>query len=191
LIGAYVRVSTSGQKSYSQRQEIQRWLDAHGHDEKSVKWFEDIQTGKTIKRPAMQELQKSIFNGDVKTVVVYKLDRLARNFREGVEVVCDWCQKDIRVVSVTQQIDLGGTVGRMVAGVLFAIAEIELQHIRERQAAGIAVAKNKGIYTGRALGTTKANPERAKELKDQGFKNKEIAQALNISRSTVFNYLKA
>jgi len=51
--------------------EIQRWLDAHGYDEKSVKWFEDIQKGKTIKRPAMQELQKSIFNGDVKTVVVY------------------------------------------------------------------------------------------------------------------------
>ena len=57
------------------------------------------------------------------------------------------------MVSVTQQIDLSRTVGRMVAGVLFAIAEIELQHIRERQAIGIAVAKKKGVYTGRVLGT--------------------------------------
>ena len=97
-------------------------------------------------RPALHALQKAIFDGTVKTVVVWKLDRLARNFREGVEVVCDWCQKGIRVMSVTQQIDLSGTVGRMVAGVLFAIAEIELQHIRERQAIGITVAKKK-VFT--------------------------------------------
>jgi DNA invertase Pin-like site-specific DNA recombinase len=106
-----------------------------------------------------------------------------------VEVVCDWCQKGIRVVSITQQIDLSGTVGRMVAGVLFAIAEIELQHIRERQAVGIAIAKKKGIYIGRMLGTTKAKPERARALKKQGLTYKEIATALNISERTVYNYL--
>jgi len=192
LIGVYVRVSTSGQKSYSQREEIQRWLDAHGHDEKSVQWFEDIQTGKTIARPAMQALQKAIFDGVVKTVVVYKLDRLARNFREGVDVVCDWCQQDIRVVSVTQQIDLSGTVGRMVAGVLFAIAEIELQHIRERQAAGIAAAKDKGVYQGRQKGTYKASPARARALKAKGMKPGEIMKALGIkSRTTLNKYLRS
>jgi DNA invertase Pin-like site-specific DNA recombinase len=189
LIGVYVRVSTSGQKSYSQRVEIQRWLDAHGYTSEAVQWFEDIQTGKTMARPALQALQKAVFDGSVKTVVVWKLDRLARNFREGVEVVCDWCQKGIRVVSVTQQIDLDGTVGRMVAGVLFAIAEIELQHIQERQAIGIAVAKKKGIYTGRALGTTKAKPERARALRKQGLTYKEIAVFLNVSERTIYNYV--
>jgi DNA invertase Pin-like site-specific DNA recombinase len=49
----------------------------------------------------------------------------------------------VRVVSVTQQIDLSGTVGHLVAGVLFAIAEIELQNTKERQAAGIAAAKKR------------------------------------------------
>ena len=189
MIGVYVRVSTLGQKSYSQRVEIQRWLDAHGHPAKAVQWFEDIQTGKSMARPALQELQKGIFDGNIKTVVVWKLDRLARNFREGVEVVCDWCQKGIRVVSVTQQIDLSGTVGRMVAGVLFAIAEIELQHIRERQAIGIAVAKKKGVYTGRRAGTTKAAPSRARTLRKQGLTIGEIAQALGVKERTVYNYL--
>src|SRR5262245_1237408 len=132
-------------------------------------------------RPALQSLQKAIFDGSIKTVVVWKLDRLARNFRDGVEIVCDWCQKGIRVVSVTQQIDLDGAVGRMVAGVLFAIAEIELQHIRERQAIGIAVAKKKGVYTGRVPGTTKAKPERARALKKQGLTSKEIAASLQVS----------
>jgi len=140
-------------------------------------------------RPSLHALQKGIFDGTIKTVVVWKLDRLARYFREGVEVVCDWRQKGIRVVSVTQQIDLSGTVGRMVAGVLFAIAEIELQHIRERQAIGIAVAKKKGIYTGRKFGKTKAPPARARALRKQGLTVSEIAQALGVEERTVFNYL--
>jgi DNA invertase Pin-like site-specific DNA recombinase len=74
----------------------------------------------------------------------------------------------------------------MVAGVLFAIAEIELQHIRERQAIGIAVAKKKGVYTGRMPGTTKAKPERASALKKRGLTYKEIALALNVSERTVY-----
>jgi DNA invertase Pin-like site-specific DNA recombinase len=47
---------------------------------------------------------------------------------------------------VTQQIDLSCTVGHLVAGVLFAIAEIELQHTREHQAAGITAARKRGVY---------------------------------------------
>jgi len=83
-----------------------------------------------------------------------------------------------------------GTVGHLVAGVLFAIAEIELQHTRERQAAGITVAKVKGIYTGRAKGATKAKPRRAKELREQGLTAPEIAQILNVSERTVWRYLR-
>ncbi len=84
--------------------------------------------------------------------------------RDGINTICQWCESGVRVVSVTQQIDLSGTVGNLVAGVLFAIAEIELQHSKERQAAGIAVAKSKVTYKGRKKGTTKVKPERAREL---------------------------
>ncbi len=82
----------------------------------------------------------------------------------------------MRVISVTQQIDLSGTVGKVVAGVLFGLAEIELTHIRERQAAGIAEAKAKGVYKGRKKGTLKADPARARELKAKGMKLAEIMQ---------------
>ena len=92
----------------------------------------------------------------------------------------------MRVISVTQQIDLSGTVGKVVAGVLFGLAEIELTHIRERQAAGIAEAKAKGVYKG----TLKADPARARELKAKGMKLAEIMQALGIgSRTTLSRYL--
>jgi DNA invertase Pin-like site-specific DNA recombinase len=55
---------------------------------------------------------------------VWKLDRIARSMREGINTLSRWCELGVRVVSVTQQIDLSGTVGHLVAGVLFAIAEI-------------------------------------------------------------------
>ena len=52
----------------------------------------------------------------------------------------------------------------LVASVLFGLAEIEQEYRRERQAAGIAVAKRRGVYQGRTKGTTKAKPDRARYL---------------------------
>jgi DNA invertase Pin-like site-specific DNA recombinase len=189
-IGVYVRVSTRSQKSDSQHAEIQRWLMAHGHDLDTVQWFEDTETGTTLTRTGLNALQEAIFAGTVKTVIVWKLDRVARSMREGINILSGWCECGVRVISITQQIDLAGTVGHLVAGVLFAIAEIELQHVKERQAAGISLAKQRGVYKGRKRGTFKAQPERAKELRDKGMTLSEIAQALGIDRRTVGRYLK-
>ena len=183
----YIRVSTKNQKSDSQRAEIEKWLQSH--DMNSARWFEDQESGSTLKRDAFKDLEAAIFNGEVKTVVVWKLDRLARSMRQGINVIKDWCEKDIRIVSVTQQIDLSGAVGHLVASVLFGIAEIEKDHIRERQAAGIALAKKKGKFTGRKKGTTKKRPKRARDLKKQGLKIPEIANVMNVSISTVNRYL--
>jgi len=189
MIGVYIRVSSHGQKADSQKAEIRRWLNSHGHDLAEVQWFEDQETGVTLKRASFQQLQAAIFQGEVKMVVVWKLDRLARSLREGINVLSDWCEKGVRVVSVTQQIDLSGTLGQMVAGVLFAFAEIELQHTKQRQAAGIAVAKKRGVYQGRQKGSTKARPKRARALKEKGLTVPEIARALQVSERTVFRYL--
>jgi DNA invertase Pin-like site-specific DNA recombinase len=93
------------------------------------------------------------------------------------------------IVVVTQQIDLSGTVGHLVASVLFGLAEIEQEFRGERQAAGIAVAKRKGVYLGRRKGTTKAKPVRARTLRSRGLTASEIANALKISPRTVFRYL--
>lgn len=189
-IATYMRVSDADQKQDAQRREITSWLLSHGHNPDQVKWFEDVESGKHMNRAGLQDLNKAIFDGTVKTVVIWKLDRLARSQREGINTLYEWCDAGVRIISVTQQIDLSGTIGKVVAGVLFGLAEIELTNIRERQAAGIAVAKSKGVYRGRKAGTLKGNAARARELKAKGFKPAEIMSAIGIrSRTTLNKYL--
>ena len=102
--------------------------------------------------------------------------------------LADWGELGVRVVVVTQQIDLSGSVGRLVASVLFGLAEIEQEYRRERQAAGITVAKRKGVYRGRLKGTTKAKPARAQALRARGLSAAEIANALRVGPRTVFRH---
>jgi DNA invertase Pin-like site-specific DNA recombinase len=142
-----------------------------------------------LQRAAFQKLQAAIFAAQIDTVVVWKLDRLARNLKEGVNVLADWCQRGVRVIAITQQIDLSGPVGNLIASLLFGIAEIELQHSKERQAIGIALAKKRGVYTGRRQGTTKATPARARALRKQKLTVAEIALALGVKERSVYNYL--
>ena len=76
---------------------------------------------------------------------------------------------------------MSATIARSHASVLLELGEIELSNIRERQAAGIAVAEKKGIYQGRRSGTTKGKPARAYEPTSQGPKLKEIAAESSIT----------
>lgn len=183
------RVSTRRQTTDSHKAEMVQWLARHAVAPTAVQWFEDVESGTTRKRPAFDRLQQGIFAGTIRTVVVWKLDRISRRQRDGVNLLADWCERGVRVVVLTQQLDLSGAVGRLVASVLCGLAEIEQEYRRERQAAGIAVARRTGRYRGRAKGTTKAHPARARLLYTRGFTVAEIQNALQISARTVYRYL--
>lgn len=188
-VAAYVRVSHRRQNTDGQEAEIRKWAAGNGIDPDKMTWFIEKESGKSLDRPQFKKLQQAIFTGEVRTVVVYKLDRISRRLKDGVNTLSEWCEKGVRVVVVTQAIDLSGPVGRMIAAVLMGLSEVELEFRRERQEAGIEVAKRKGVYRGRKRGTTKGKPERARELKDRGLTVEEIATALGTSARTVFRYL--
>jgi len=190
MVAAYTRVSTQDQTANAQRSEIQKWLKANGISRNKVEWYEDKETGTTLRRPGFERLQKDIFAGRVKTIVLWKLDRLSRSLRDGVNVLADWAEKGLKIVVVTQQLELNGIIGRTIAALLLGLAEIEHGFIRERQRAGIEEAKARGVYTGRRKGSVVADPTRARALKRKGLKVAEIAEALGVSPATVFRYLR-
>ena len=140
-VAVYVRVSTVGQNEAGQRAEIAKWLAGNGIDPTTVIWFVDKESGDTLDRPAFERLQKKIFLGQAKTVVVWKLDRLSRSLRDGINTLCEWLEKGVRLVSTTQQLDFSGTTGKLIASVLFAVAELEQSTRRERQAVGLSWAR--------------------------------------------------
>jgi DNA invertase Pin-like site-specific DNA recombinase len=189
ITACYIRVSTIGQNESGQKREVKKWLQGNGIPADSVRWFIDKETGDTLSRPAFAELQNAVFAGEVGAVVIWRLDRLSRKLRDGINVLCDWCEKGLRVVSVTQQIDFNGTMGKMLAAVLLGVAEMEQETRRERQRAGIEAARERGVYHGRKAGTTKGKPERAAMLLAKGMNHSEIATALGVSRRTVIRYL--
>jgi DNA invertase Pin-like site-specific DNA recombinase len=194
-VAAYLRVSTTNQNEASQRAEIERWLAGNGTDPAGVRWFVDKgECRDHLDRPAFKRLQAAAFAGEIGTVVVYKLDRIGGGLRGGINALCEWIERGLRVVSVMQQIDFNGKLGTMLAAVLLGISELDQENRRENQAKGIAAAKkaNGGRcpWGGRQRGTTKADPARALELRDKGLKPEEIANALGVTKMSVYRYFK-
>lgn len=189
-VAAYVRVSTVGQNEAGQRVEIEHWLTGHGIDAGSVQWFVDKKTGDNLDRPEFKKLQAAVFSGMVGTICVYKLDRISRSLQDGINTLCDWLSRGVRLVATSQQLDFSGVTGKLIASVLFAVAEMEQETRRERQAAGIAVAKREGKYKGRKPGFRKQEPGRALQLRQKGLTTAEIATALGVSEVTTLRYLK-
>jgi len=139
-----------------------------------------------------------VFAGKVAAVVVYRLDRLARNLRDGVNLLAELCERGVRVVSLCERLDLNGAVGQIIASVLFGVAQMEREAINERIRAGVAARKAKGLPTGRQPGVRspwspakrKVNPELARGLKAQGASVKDIAARFGCSVQAVYPVLR-
>lgn len=189
-IACYTRVSSIDQTGLAQRAELEKYLDNNGIQPERVVWYEDKETGATLRRPAFDKLQRDIFNGKVATVIIWKMDRLSRNLRDGINVLGDWADRGLKVVCVTQHIEFNGSLGKLLAAILFGLAEMDLGNIRERQRAGIEAAKKRGVYKGRKRGSIKADAARATVLRDKGNTANEIATALGVSERTVYRYLR-
>jgi DNA invertase Pin-like site-specific DNA recombinase len=186
----YQRVSTAGQTIDSQAEAITRYCE--GHNITPMATFTDKATGSNVNRKAFDDLQTAIFNGEIDCVIIYKLDRLSRSLRDGINILADWLEKGVRVISVSQQFDFSGSTGKLIASVLFGVAEMELELRKERQKEGISAAQKKGIYAkhGRKKGDNLYNHNRIIELQEQGHTKTEIANAICCNRQTVWRVLK-
>jgi len=135
----YIRISTATQNTA--RQEV--LMQELGVE----KVFIDRLSGKNTDRPELKKMMAFVRQGD--TVVVESISRFARNTKDLLELVEQLTAKGVGFVSKKEAIDTTTPTGKFMLTIFGAVAELEREYILQRQAEGIAIAKEKGIYKGR------------------------------------------
>lgn len=193
MIYAYIRVSTKHQNIDRQFEEIK----ALGIDNKYI--YIDKESGKDFDRTKYQKLIKKLKKDDL--LIVKSIDRLGRNYRMILE---EWSRitktigADIKVLDMPlldTRIEGENLVGKFISDivlqVLSFVAENERINIKQRQAEGIRIAKEKGVKFGRPKSTL---PPNTNDILDK-YINKELtnleaAKLIGVSRGTFFRLVK-
>jgi DNA invertase Pin-like site-specific DNA recombinase len=179
LIG-YARTSTTDQKAGLDAQ--LRDLEAAG----CTKIFREELSSVAAKRPQLEAALEWVREGD--TMVVTKLDRLARSVADLVEIQRRLAAKAVGLRILTMNLDTGTPTGKLMVNLLGSIAEFERELMLERQREGIAKAKAEGKYQGRQP-TARRKASEVLRLRAEGKSASDIKEALGISRASVFRIL--
>ncbi|MCV2863340.1 recombinase family protein [Albidovulum sediminicola] len=180
LIG-YARTSTLDQKAGLEAQ--RRDLTASGCERV---FEEQVSSVDVVKREALAEALAFARQGD--TLVVTKLDRLARSVAHLVEILGQLEAKGVALRILGMGIDTSTPTGKLMLTILGGVAEFEREIMLERQREGIAKAKAEGKYKGRAP-TARAKADQVLKLHGEGIGGTEIAKRLGIGRASVYRIL--
>ena len=124
------------------------------------------------------------------TLVVWKLDRLARSLRQLIDTIEELEKKGIGFKSLTENIDTTTSGGRLVFHIFGALAEFERILIKERTMAGLKAAKAMGKKGGRPQALEAEDLRDAKALlRNKKITVKEVAKRLKVDPSTLYRYL--
>lgn len=179
LVG-YARVS-----SESQSLDIQKDALIEAGCEKV---FAEKLSGRSAKdRQQLHDAIDFVRAGD--TLVVTRLDRLARSVGDLHQIIEKLAEKNVAFRCLNQSgVDTDSSTGKLMIGILSAVACFENDIRRERQMEGIAKAKAEGRYKGRPA---TIDPNEVKALKEKGLGASQIAREMNIGRASVYRALAA
>ncbi len=180
LIG-YARVSTKDQELRMQLDDLKRagcWNIYEEHASAS----------KGRKRPQLDLAMVDLRAGD--TLVVWKLDRLARNMRELFRLLDAIHAKGAGFKSLKENIDLATPVGRMMLGVFGSLAQFEAELTAERTSAGIAAIKARGLQYGAQPKLSEATAKALVKMRKSGATVTAVAAKFKVSTGSVHNYVK-
>jgi len=181
LLG-YARVSTVDQNLALQRNALT--------EAGCTKIFTEQMSGAVTDRPALHDALEFARSGD--TLIVWKLDRLARSMKQLIETVETLRLRGIGFRSLTEALDTTTAQGRLVFHMFGALAEFERSLIRERTQAGLAAARRAGRTGGRPPKLTDDDIEAAKAmLANPDIGVTQIAHRLGVSPATLYRYIPA
>lgn len=178
IIG-YARVSTTDQSLDIQIEQLQ--------GVKVDKIFSEKASGIKEDRPVLNEMMNYVRQGD--TLVVSKLDRIARSTKHLLGIVDSLEKKGVAFKVLNINLDTGTPTGKLMLTMLGAIASFEREMMLERQAAGIIRAKSLGKYKGRKA-TAREKTAQVIELLSSGMTKQSVADELNIGVASVYRILK-
>ena len=179
----YARVST-GHQSLDQQTDA---LTGAGVDPERI--YRDKLSGTSTReqRPGLAALLDYARPGDA--IVVVGIDRLGRNAAEVMTTIRELRDREIVLRSLREGIDTSNATGRMVAGVLASLAELELELGRERRAAAREARQARGQAIGRPKALDKSKAALARRMHASGEPVSTIAATLGVSRATVYRVL--
>lgn len=180
MIYGYSRVSTKSQAKDGNSLEAQEAaLKAAGVQ----KIYSDAFTGTKSHRPELDKLLKALQPGD--TLIVTKLDRIARSAAQGTELIESLLQKEIIVHILNIGIMDSTPTGKLIRNILFSFAEFERDMIVERTQEGKAIAKqNPDFVEGRPKKYSRQQIQHGLELLES-YSYKQVCQMTGISKSTL------
>ncbi|HAT1549222.1 transposase [Corynebacterium sp. HMSC06D04] len=179
---AYARVSSKDQNLDRQLAALKK--------EKVFRVFTDTVSGSSTQRPGLDGALNYVRAGD--QLIVVSMDRLARSLIDLHRLVDELTERGVSVKFLkegqTYSLD-SSPVAKLMLGLLGSVAEFERSIIRERQAEGIAKAKARGVYKGRAKVLNEEQVAQAREWVGAGIPKAEVARRLGIGRTTLYKYL--
>ena len=157
----------------------------NGHGLRDDRIFTDVASGRTMRRPSWQELRGMLKSGD--TVVVPRIDRLARNLTEGLRTIEELHGQGINIRSLAEGLDTGddSPTSRLMLHMLLSLAEWERDTIRDRIRAGVDRAAAEGSTGGRPPALSAEKMQGVRDFLENGGSVSAAARTFGVSRPTV------
>lgn len=180
LIG-YARVSTQEQETHLQ---IDALVKAG-----CEQIYQEKRSGGNLRRPELEKLLQSLQPDD--TVVVYKLDRIARSLKDLLTIIERIEAAGAEFRSLTEHMDTKSPAGRMIFQIVGAFAEFERELIRERTLVGMEAAKRRGVVMGRPRGMSSADEaEMLRQWRSGKVTRSALARRYNVHLSSIKRAIK-
>ena len=183
MIYGYARVSTKDQNLATQLDQLQSFGVNEIISEKI--------SGIVAKKTKLDALLQNLMGKD--TLVVTRMDRLGRNTLQLLQLVEELQERDIDLVVLNMGIDTRTPTGKFFLTIMAGFAELDRTMIKEKQRAGIQLAKKKGLYRGRPTKYTSTHlgVKHAFELRETTNKTvKEISEITGVSEATLYRRLR-
>ena len=177
---AYLRVSTVEQNEARQREAIERFnID---------KWFIEKASAKDTDRPMLKQLLEFLREGDC--LYIKDFSRLARSVKDLLNIIEELDARQIKLISLSENLDTGTPTGRLLVTMIAAINEFERSNLLERQREGIFLAKQAKKYAGRKKIEKPDNWDEVYPLyKTRRITGTEAMNRLGLRRNVFYNFV--